>query len=292
MSKLHHFTPGDYEFLEGGFPYSQGVIASPGFELERVRFARAPVISAGFDRIAKHLHSVGRPLTALCAIELRSPRPFTFSGFHDFNVGYVNTLTQWGLVRDGLNPVGRSNVCPVFDAPSEPVFHAFSYTVPASSSSARDFIVAGSGEWPEGQPFPQAIIARGDVSPAGLAAKVAFVIKTMQERCAGLGGDLHRREFSCVAQQPLRQRRPDRSRLELASVQATHPRTRVRDGCSLAGLRAGTLRLGVTESTPLFVLVGNPGEPQRVGLLQASAWITVHAQAQGRLQTQRTAHGD
>jgi hypothetical protein len=192
MSKLHHFTPGDYEFLEGGFPYSQGVIASPGFELQRVRFARAPVISAGFDRIAKHLHSVGRPLTALCAIELRSPRPFTFSGFHDFNVGYVNTLTQWGLVRDGLNPVGRSNVCPVFDAPSEPVFHAFSYTVPASSSSARDFIVAGSGEWPEGQPFPQAIIARGDVSPAGLAAKVAFVIKTMQERCAGLGGDWRR----------------------------------------------------------------------------------------------------
>jgi hypothetical protein len=200
MSKLHHFTPGDYQFLEGGFPYSQGVIASPDFELERVRFANAPGIGAGFERIAKHLHSIERPLTALCAIELRSAQPFTFSGFHDFNVGYVNTLTQWGLVRDGLNPVGRSNVCPVFDAPKAPVFHAFSYTVPATpvaarslnSSSARDFIVAGSGEWPEGQPFPQAIIARGDLSSAGLAAKVAFVIKTMQERCAGLGGDWRR----------------------------------------------------------------------------------------------------
>lgn len=200
MSTLHHFTPGNFEFLEGGFPYSQGVIASPGFELVRVRLASAPTIAAGFERIAQHLESIGRPLTALCAIELRSPRPFSFSGFHDFNVGYVNTLTQWGLVRNGLNPVGRSNVCPVFDAPGEPVFHAFCYTVPAelasaqpsTSSSTRDFVVAGSGEWPDGQAFPQAVIARGDLSPAGLAAKVDFVIKTMKGRCAGLGGDWRR----------------------------------------------------------------------------------------------------
>jgi hypothetical protein len=197
MSTLHHFASGGYEFLEGGFPYSQGVIASQGFQLVRVRLARAPGINAGFERIAAHLQSVGRPLTALCAVELRSPRPFTFSGFHDFNVGYVNVLSQWGLIQNGLNPVGRSNVCPVYDAPSEPVFHAFSYTVPttvmstakSSELNGRDFVVAGSGEWPEGQPFPQAIVARGDCSAEGLAAKVAFVLQTMKGRCAGLGGD-------------------------------------------------------------------------------------------------------
>lgn len=212
MSRLHRFSPGDFEFLEGGFPYSSGVIAQPGFALVRARLAQTPGMSAGFDRIAAHLKAVGRPLTALCAVELRSPKPFTFAGFHDFNIGYVEVLTDWGLVRDGLNPVARSNVCPRFGPPREPVFYAFSYTVPIANQAlrpagagrgpgngnrelagaGRDYIVAGSGEWPEGQPFPEAIVARGDLSSAGLAAKAKFVIGTMQSRCAGLGGDWQR----------------------------------------------------------------------------------------------------
>lgn len=154
---------------------------------------------AGFERIARHLQAVGQPLTALAAVELRSPKPFSFTGFHDFNVGYVNVLTDWGLVRSGVNPVARSNVCPVFDAPAEPVFHAFTYTVPAGTGSsdegsgaARDYVVAGSGEWPEHLPFPDGIVARGDLSPSGLAAKVRYVIDTMKSRCEGLGGDWSR----------------------------------------------------------------------------------------------------
>ena len=60
--------------------------------------------------------------------------------------GYVEVLAHWGLVRDGLNPVARSNVCPAFDAPAEPSFHAFSFTVPdAQGDTGRDFVVAGSG---------------------------------------------------------------------------------------------------------------------------------------------------
>ena len=196
MPTLHHFQPGRFEFLEGGFPYSSGVIAGPGSRLVRARFAKPPNMQSGFGQIAAHLQSVGQPLTALCAVELRSPTPFSFSGFHEFNVGYVKVLSDWGLVRNGLNPVARSNVCPVFDAPAEPVFHAFSYTEPATATAPdanrRDFVVAGSGEWPEGQPFPDAIVARGDLSPAGLAAKVAFVINTMQARCSGLGGNWSR----------------------------------------------------------------------------------------------------
>jgi hypothetical protein len=205
MSRLHRFSPGDFEFLEGGFPYSSGVIAEPGFALVRVRLAQNPGMRAGFDRIAAHLKAVGRPLTALCAVELRSPQPFTFEGFHNFNIGYVKVLADWGLVRDGLNPVARSNVCPRFEPPREPVFYAFSYTVPlgnaeraiasdvpALADAGRDYVVAGSGEWPEGQPFPQAIVARGDLTSAGLAAKVKFVVDTMQGRCAGLRGDWRR----------------------------------------------------------------------------------------------------
>lgn len=189
---LHSFEPGGYRFLEGGFPYSAGVAAMPGFAIRRCRFARPLPVTAGFEAIAAHLDSVGRPLHALCAAELRSPQPFSFAGFKDFNRGYVAVLERWGIVRGGLNPVARSNVCPAFDAPAEPVFFAFSYTVPTEHAvppgAAMDFVVAGSGEWPEDQPFPEGIVARGDASPAGLAAKAAYVLRTMRERTAGLQG--------------------------------------------------------------------------------------------------------
>lgn len=198
MNKAHKndrtpFEPGGYRFLRGGFPYSQGVIAMPGFGIVRARFARPLPVAGGFDAIAAHLQSAGRPLQALCAAELRSPRPFTMNGFKDFNRGYVDVLSRWGIVRGGLNPVARSNVCPMFDAPAQPSFFAFSYTVPTAattqSPAGADFVVAGSGEWPEDQPFPEGIVARGDVTPAGLAAKAAYVLRTMRARTAGLGGD-------------------------------------------------------------------------------------------------------
>lgn len=190
---LHTFEPGGYRFLQGGFPYSQGVAALPGWAIERVRFARPLPVAAGFAAIEAHLRAAGRPLVALCAAELRSPAPFTMQGFQGFNRGYVDVLERWGLVRDGLNPVARSNVCPRFDAPAEPSFFAFSYTVPAATHAGggggSDFVIAGSGEWPEGQPFPEAIVARGDLSAAGLAAKARFVIDTMRARTAGVKGD-------------------------------------------------------------------------------------------------------
>ncbi|MBL8342926.1 MAG: hypothetical protein JNL30_15770 [Rubrivivax sp.] len=197
MAALHSFAPGGYHFLQGGFPYSQGVIAQAGFEIVRARFARPLPVAAGFAAIEAHLGAAGRPLTALCAAELRSPTPFTMAGFQGFNRGYVDVLERWGLVRDGLNPVARSNVCPRFGPPAEPSFFAFSYTVPlggppssaAASTQGSDFVVAGSGEWPEGEPFPEGIVARGDRSAAGLAAKARHVIDTMRARAAGLHGD-------------------------------------------------------------------------------------------------------
>ncbi len=198
MSALDAFQPGGYRFLRGGFPYSQGVIAAPRFAIVRARFAQPLAVARGFDAIAAHLESAGRPLQALCAVELRSPQPFTMQGFQGFNRGYVDVLVRWGIVREGLNPVARSNVCPVFDAPPEPSFFAFSYTVPTAATApdapgvagaGADFVVAGSGEWPENQPFPEGIVARGDVTPAGLAAKAAYVLRTMRARTAALGGN-------------------------------------------------------------------------------------------------------
>ena len=185
MSALISFPDGGFSFLEGVFPYSQGVIALPGFAIERVRFARPVPVARGFDLISNHLKNIQRPLTALCACELRSPRPFSFAGFGDFNKGYVAVLEQWGLYRDGRNPVARSNVAPEIDPPSEPCFYAFSYTVPSKETGS--FIVAGSGEWPEGGRFPEDIVARGDVSPAGMTKKADWVLGIMDARLKGLG---------------------------------------------------------------------------------------------------------
>lgn len=186
MSALRALADGGYDFLEGVFPYSQGVIARDGFSLERARFLRPRPLAEGFAAIAAHLASLGRPKTALCAAELRSPRPFSFAGFGDFNRSYVAVLTEWGLVREGLNPVARSNVAPEILPPAEPGFHAFCYTVPAPRAS-RDHVVAGSGEWPEGGRFPEDIVARGDDSVAGLHRKVEYVLGVMEARLAGLG---------------------------------------------------------------------------------------------------------
>ncbi len=186
MSDLIHFSNGGYAYLKGGFPYSQGVKALPGYAIERVRFAQPVPVVPGFAAIEAHLSALGRTRTALCAAELRSPAPLSMSGFKNFNESYVEVLKRWNLFHDGLNPVARSNVAPQIASPSEPCFYAFCYTVPAKNAGTN-FVVAGSGEWPEGGKFPEDIVARGDSSPAGLKEKARFVLGKMQDRLAGLG---------------------------------------------------------------------------------------------------------
>jgi len=190
VSQLNSFPDGGYAFLKGGFPYSQGVRAADGYAVERVRFARPLPLAQGFAAIEAHLARHARPLSALCAAELRSPRPFSMNGFSEFNREYVAVLERWGLFRDGLNPVARSNVAPQIDPPAEPSFYAFCYTMP-SAEARPGFVVAGSGEWPEGGRFPEDIAARGDVSAAGIALKARCVLDAMQRRLAGLGVTWH-----------------------------------------------------------------------------------------------------
>lgn len=185
MSALIPFPDGGYAFLEGVFPYSQGVVALPGYAIERASFAQPVPVAEGFRRIALFLGAQNRPKTALCAAELRSPKPFSFEGFAAFNRQYVDVLERWRLYRDGRNPVARSNVAPDPGPPAEPCFHAFCYTVPSSRSGS--FVVAGSGEWPEGGRFPEDIVARGDLSPAGVAKKADWVLDMMESRMRGLG---------------------------------------------------------------------------------------------------------
>ena len=179
---------GNYSFLKGIAPYSGGAIASRGFAIEHARLHPALPLHPGFAAVDKHLKALGRPRQALCAMELRSPRPFTFQGFADFNGGYVDVLKSWEILQNGLNPVARTNVAPEVDPPSEPMLYAFSYTVP-SSTAAATFVVAGSGELPGGSADPHDVIRRGENSPDALKEKVRFVLGVMESRLRELGAD-------------------------------------------------------------------------------------------------------
>jgi hypothetical protein len=144
------FDAGGFRYISAVFQYSGGVAAEPGFAIERARLLTPLPLLEGFAAVEAHLAALGRPTTAFAACELRSPAPFSEQGFVDFNRQYVQTLERWGLYRDGVNPVARTNVCPEYGAPAVPSLHAFSYTVPAHAGARDGFIVAGSGEAQEG----------------------------------------------------------------------------------------------------------------------------------------------
>ncbi len=184
------FEAGGYRYVRGPFQYSGGVAAEPGFSIERARFARPLPIIEGFRAIEAHLGALNRPLTSLCACELRSPAPFTEQGFIDFNRVYVGTLERWGIFKDDENPVARSNVCPEVNPPSEPCFEAFSYTVPAPADAGPSFVIAGSAEAPEGPGgYEQRILRRGDLSAEALREKAQYVLGAMETRMIALGMD-------------------------------------------------------------------------------------------------------
>ena len=103
---------GGYSFLRGISPYSAGAIAHSGFAIEHARLRTPIAVAAGFDAIDAYLKSLNRPRASLCGIELRSPQPFTFQGFSDFNARYVGILKSWELLQDGLNPIARTKRSP------------------------------------------------------------------------------------------------------------------------------------------------------------------------------------
>jgi hypothetical protein len=183
---LIHNSRGNYFFLKGISPYSAGVAASPGYAIEHARLQNALPLRVGFEVIDNHLRSQGRPRSALCGIELRSPRPFSFQGFVEFNSVYVDILRNWEVLQDGVNPVARTNVAPELHPPVEPVLYGFSYTAPALQSH-RTFVVAGAGELPEGSLDPHDVVRRGETSPEALLDKVRFVLGLMESRLSGLG---------------------------------------------------------------------------------------------------------
>jgi hypothetical protein len=178
-----------YAFMPGVSQYSCGIGALAGFAIERVRFSRVVPMKQGFERIAEIIKAAGRPLTAFGACELRSPAPFTEDGFRAFNEIYTKTLIEWGVMKGGVNPVARSNVCPKLDPPPEPGFHAFSFTTTAPNAPAS-FVISGSGESVEGKAnYRDYTVRLGDTSPEAMLEKAKWVLDEMERRMSAFSAD-------------------------------------------------------------------------------------------------------
>lgn len=188
MSETVVFAEGNYRYIPAVFQYSSGIAAEEGYEIERARFEKPLPMAQAFEAAEAHLKSIGRPTTAFAQCELRSAEPFTEQGFIEFNQHYVTTLERWGLYKDGVNPVARTNVCPMYDKPSTPSMFAFSYTVPARGTKRRSFTLAGGGDAATGSaPYSERIVRYNDTSPEGLREKVRFVVEEMENRLRALG---------------------------------------------------------------------------------------------------------
>ena len=178
------FAAGNYRTIPAFFQYSSGVVAEPGFSIERVTFRKPIPLAQGFAEAARIMREDGRPLTSFCACELRSPGQFTDAGFIAFNELYCQTLASWGIYDPATkaNPVARSNVCPEIAGPAEPSLYAFCYTA-ARPTQAPTFVISGSGESKPGTgPYAERIVRYGDISADAMRDKARHVLMTLEGR--------------------------------------------------------------------------------------------------------------
>ena len=162
-------SPGGFRFLPVDGPFSAGVAAEPGFRIVRVRAPRYTPLEEGFRLVEATLEAAGRPLTSLCAMELRIPKPLSRDGFAEFNRGYVAQHERWGLRIDGHLSPARTNVAPELEPPPGPSLHAFCHTV--EGEGRPTFVISGAPEPPGTEGGPAAFWkAMGDIMEERMTA--------------------------------------------------------------------------------------------------------------------------
>lgn len=186
--QLRDNCDGGYQYATGIAPYSAAVRALPGYTIVRVVLGRPLPYRTGFAAADAYMAGQGRTRQALCAVELRSPAPFSFAGFVSYNAEYRQLLEEWRILHGTDNPVARTNVAPELNAPAEVCLYAFSYTVPVVATGTANFVVAGAGELRDQADLtPAAIIRPGETTPEAMAEKAACVLHEMDARLAGVG---------------------------------------------------------------------------------------------------------
>lgn len=168
---------GGYRVLPEGAVFCGGVVPMEGHEIVHVLLQPWIPLEAAWGFIESYLKSLGRPVQALCGMELRIPRQLTLDDFRAFNRPYAEQLTKWNLLLGPYSAVCRTNVVPARDAPVQPVVHAFSCCVP-SGTGGTTFCVSGAADIDaRGQ-----IIAAGDVSPVGMRQRLQYCVEVITKR--------------------------------------------------------------------------------------------------------------
>ena len=178
---------GGYRFLEGISPYCSGVIANSGYEIVHVTLQQQLPWKQGMLAARQYIGERNLPSFALCGFELRCSRPYSMDGFIDFNTGYCSVLKEWDMYVDGVNPVARTCVAPVVDAPRETMLFGFSYCT-GSTTAWETFVVAGGGEL-TGSLREGDIVREGETDDAAMADKAQAVVNLMNDRLTALGAD-------------------------------------------------------------------------------------------------------
>ena len=140
-------APGGFRFLPTDGPFSAGVAAEPGFVIVKLIAPRNTPLAAGFHLVERTLQMAGRPPAALCAMELRFPKPMSRVDFDEFNRGYVVQHERWGLRVDGHMAPARTNVAPELEPPAGPSLHGFCYTIEGQAPRST-FVISGVPEPP------------------------------------------------------------------------------------------------------------------------------------------------
>jgi len=186
MLRTEHDT-GGYSYLPG-LPFaSNGVTATPGMTIEHAVLPQPQPLPNGLDHIRRHLDRMGRPLHALCGLELRLPAALPMPAFRDFNEQYLALLDKWGLLRAGTSPLTRTNVVPSVNPPAAPTLLAFSYTTARKTSGPPCLVITGVAELTTGARFPDDVVRHGEVGIDALLEKAAYIIGEVNARITALG---------------------------------------------------------------------------------------------------------
>jgi hypothetical protein len=178
---------GNFDYVPGHGTYCSDVLPHDGYQVAHATFVRPMALKPAFEAIKSHLAGLGRPMTALCGMELRIAQALSFDGFGAFNAEYIALLNHYGL-RDGERAtMTRTNVAPEMPAakPPSPSVYAFSYIVPGARVGRKSFVCSGSGELAgNGR---ESIVQLGDISPEGLRQKARWVMQQYDKRLPSLG---------------------------------------------------------------------------------------------------------
>ena len=118
---------GNFTFIKSSGPFSSGCRAQPGYEVVHATFHPLPALEKGYELIARHLQQLGRPIQALCGMELRIPQPLSPQGFAEFNDPMSSGSRTGASLLMASTRRPRTNVALAVHPVAEPSLYGCSY---------------------------------------------------------------------------------------------------------------------------------------------------------------------